>query len=196
MEVNKYQNGKIYTIRHPETDKFYIGSTCKTLKARFNNHKNNYKNETLEEASKVLFNLGCDDCYIELLENYSCNTKKELHKREGDLMRLYKDNIVNINIAGRTQKEYVEDNKEWYKDYYKQYRTDNIKKISNYMKEYHKDNKEVILKRVKEYSELNKEKIEARTSVNYNCECGSIVSYKHKSRHIKGSKKHLEFIEN
>ena len=49
METNKYQNGKIYTIRHPETDKFYIGSSTQSLSKRLAKHKGNYKCNPLDK---------------------------------------------------------------------------------------------------------------------------------------------------
>lgn len=38
---NKYLNGKIYTIRSHQTDKFYIGSTCSPLHKRLFKHRSN-----------------------------------------------------------------------------------------------------------------------------------------------------------
>ena len=63
MEINKYNNGKIYTIRSPNTDKYYIGSTCNTLTNRFMSHKS----PSNKCESKEIIDLG--EAYIELLEN-------------------------------------------------------------------------------------------------------------------------------
>ena len=49
-----YKNGKIYTIRSFQTDKYYIGSTCTMLSKRFSNHKSNYKTGTLKASSKYI----------------------------------------------------------------------------------------------------------------------------------------------
>ena len=101
--MNKYHNSKIYTIRSHQTDKFYIGSTIdKYLSKRFSNHKNNNKNNNGTSSYEIL---QFDDAYIELLENFKCESREELNKREGELIRQYKDQCVNKNIAGRTQKE-------------------------------------------------------------------------------------------
>jgi hypothetical protein len=45
--------------------------------------------------------LGIDNFYIELYENYSCSSKEELNRREGEIIR----DIGNLNhvIAGRTK---------------------------------------------------------------------------------------------
>ena len=110
-----YVNGKIYTIRSYQTDKYYIGSTCSTLTKRLSCHKGKYKNGTLTSTSQEI--IKYDDCYIELLEMCECKNKNELRKREGELIRKYKDNIVNCNIAGRTKNEYYNDNLEKIKQY-------------------------------------------------------------------------------
>ena len=53
---------------------------------------------------------GPDNCKIELVELYPCNSKMELEKQEG---RYIKENhCVNKHIAGRTNIEYYNDNKE------------------------------------------------------------------------------------
>ena len=53
--------------------------------------------------SKII-ELGFDDFYIELYENYPCNSKEELNKREGEVIR--EIGTLNSNIAGRTKEEY------------------------------------------------------------------------------------------
>ena len=100
-----YQNGKIYTIRSFETDKIYIGSTCQSLSKRFSEHKSNFllcrgKTSAFELLKK-------DDCYIELLENCPCNSKDELERRQGELIREYKVKGVCLNqiIPRRTKEE-------------------------------------------------------------------------------------------
>ena len=50
------------------------------------------------------------DAYIELIEDFPCNSKKELNRREGQHIR--NNDCVNKNIAGRTKKEWNLDNKD------------------------------------------------------------------------------------
>ena len=96
-EVNKYNKSKIYTIRSPHTDKFYIGATIIPLCKRLSGHRTKYnyylKGESHYVTSFELFKLGGE--YIELLENYPCNNVEELNKREGELIRLHKTNVFN-----------------------------------------------------------------------------------------------------
>jgi hypothetical protein len=112
---NKYQNGKIYTIRSHNFDKYYIGSTCIRLSQRFYAHEKTRKdflktgNKRHSTSCNMVLEKG--DCYIELLENFPCNSKEELRKREGELIRLHKNDLVNIRIEDRNMSEWLNDNK-------------------------------------------------------------------------------------
>lgn len=116
-KINKYHNGKIYTIRSHQTDKYYIGSTCDALHKRFYQHKQDLKrsNKGTHHLVSSYEILKFNDCYIELLENFKCESKNELTKREGELIRLNRANAVNIRIDGQTKLEY------WHSGYGKQY---------------------------------------------------------------------------
>ena len=75
----EFQNGKIYTIRSFQTEKYYIGSTNhKTLSQRLSKHKSVYRTWLKDKDSCYVTSfeiLKYDDCYIELLELYPCNLK-------------------------------------------------------------------------------------------------------------------------
>ena len=140
-----YQKGKIYKLWSPqgEEDEIYIGSTCDKLYKR----KNAHKQKTSLCKSKILFE-KYDDVRIELVEDYPCNNKQELNKKEGEYIR--ENKCLNKQIAGRTLKEYCQDNKEKKNEYDKKWRENN-KEIQ---REYNKKNKE----KKREYREKNKEK--------------------------------------
>jgi predicted GIY-YIG superfamily endonuclease len=114
MTENKYNKSKIYTIRTPNSNLFYIGSTTQPLHKRYYEHKQIYKDflggKNVKLSSIEIFKLN--DTYIELLEDYNCSNKRELEKREGELIRQHKENVVNKYIAGRNPKEYYIDNKD------------------------------------------------------------------------------------
>jgi hypothetical protein len=103
---NRYENGKIYTIRSPNTDKYYIGSTCNTLSKRYYQHiKRNQRNSRIDNCTAwEITKLG--DSYIELLENYPCKSRLELTKRENELIRENKDKVVNKAGTGHRRKFY------------------------------------------------------------------------------------------
>jgi predicted GIY-YIG superfamily endonuclease len=112
---NIYNGGKIYKITNPNSEKYYIGSTTKTLNKRFSLHKSYYKmfKENKHNNKLTVFDLfDLGECSISLLENFPCNTKKELLEREGQIIRQYKDNLLNKVINGRTKTQYYRDNPE------------------------------------------------------------------------------------
>jgi hypothetical protein len=114
-----YANGKIYTIRSHQTEKYYIGSTTAPLTKRFSQHNCNY-NKNKHSNIIEIFKYG--DAYIELLEEFSCKNKNELNKREGELIREHKNNCVNIKIPCRPFSEYQKEWKEKNKDEIKEKR--------------------------------------------------------------------------
>ncbi len=76
-KINKYNNGKIYTIRcREENNLIYVGSTVQPLYKRWYQHKTTYNNENSKEYNKLLYTkmreLGIDKFYIELYENFNC----------------------------------------------------------------------------------------------------------------------------
>ncbi len=88
---NKYNNGKIYTIRcYEDKNLIYVGSTCQPLYKRWGDHKRTARNKDYSSKS-LLYNkmaeIGIDKFYIELYENYKCKSKEELNHREGQIIR-------------------------------------------------------------------------------------------------------------
>ena len=155
-----YKNGKIYTIRSYQTDKIYIGSTTQSLSKRLSCHKSNYKNYLDGKYHKItsfdIIEYG--DAYIELLEAYPCDNKMMLDKKEGGCIRA-EPNCVNKVVAGRTQKEYREQNRDKILKIKKQYREQNADKIKQYRAQYTEINADKIKAQAKQYRE-NKKKIE------------------------------------
>ena len=216
--MTDYKKGLIYTIRSPHTDNIYIGSTCQRLSKRLYVHKCNfrqYKNGAIKYMTSYKI-LEYGDEYMELLESYPCNSKIELHKREGELIRQYKDVCVNICVAGRTKKQYKMENKEKIK----QYQIENKEKINAREKIRYHNNLEKERERSRNYRERNIEQSLARSrkyylenkelvsqtsklrwieqkdklSEKHNCECGDHYTLQHKARHEK-TKKHLDFMK-
>lgn len=80
-----YHKSKIYQIvspSHPEVDPYY-GSTTQALSSRMSAHKREY-NAGKGTTAKLI--LCYDDAIILLVENYPCNDKSELLKREGEII--------------------------------------------------------------------------------------------------------------
>ena len=126
-----YQQGKIYTIRCRSDDTFiYVGSTTQSLAKRWGGHKKISKTEI--NKNRLIYttiNEDWNNWYIELYELYPCNSKEELCRKEGEIIRLIGN--LNVKIEGRTHKEYRENNK----DKIKEYRESNKDKMKAYNKE-------------------------------------------------------------
>ena len=170
---NRYQSGKIYTIKSYKTDFYYIGSTCIDLSKRLKQHQCNYKRYINGKSNYVTsFDiLVYDDHYIELLENFKCESRKELIQREGELIKLHKNNLVNKNVAGRNHKDSV-----------KEYGQTNQEKLRIKRIAYYQTNQEKIKTKVKEYQQIK-----------FICCCGSEISRYKKARH-ETTTKHIKFI--
>lgn len=189
-----YANSKIYTIRFNNSNDIYIGSTTQSLAVRFGKHKYDNTKISLSYFISNKYNGDWSNCYIELYENYSCNNREELHKKEGEIIRLFKNdnnyNLINKLIAGRTVKEWYQDNNNYNKNYY----IDNNEVIKNKKKEYYNSNKDIILDKYKIYREENKDILKDKAKAKYNCSCGSCLRISDKARHEK-TKKHQEYIK-
>mgnify|MGYP006284788537 CR=1 FL=1 len=112
-----YQHGKIYRIEspsHPEINPYY-GSTTESLKRRFGKHRS--KNNQCTAKQIIAF----DDAQIVLVEEYPCQTKNELVKREAHYIRNFP--CVNRVVPLRTDKEY--------NTMYKQMHREKIRKYQN-----------------------------------------------------------------
>ena len=79
--------------------------------------------------------IGFDNFYIELIEEHPCENVEQLRRREGEIIREMKPSL-NKEIAGRTGKEWYEDNKEARTEQIKQYKSDNSEWYKQYWKEY------------------------------------------------------------
>ena len=113
-----YSKTKMYMIKSYKTDQVYIGSTTRTLKRRMAYHISDYGRWIRENkqgkicSSKIL--LEYDDAYIELIELYPCESQMEKSKREGELVKEYKEKnlCVNVQMPGGSRDQWYKDNKE------------------------------------------------------------------------------------
>ena len=125
----RYQRGKVYTIRCRYDDSLiYVGSTIDKLAKRMARHRLDKKCSLYK-----LVDGDWNNWYIELYEDFPCDNKEQLEKREGEVIR----EIATINqvVAGRTKKEYYEENRD---------------KIVDYKKQHYQDNRDEILEQIKE----------------------------------------------
>ena len=148
------RKGFIYKIYSPQCDKYYIGSTLKSLNDRFRCHKH------LEGyASKPLFQY--DDVKIELIEELHVENNRELYKREKELILENREHLLNknyiLNDIEKKERNRIarklnyDEKKQIQCEKMKQYYIDNIQS----KKEYYLKNRDKIL-------EYNKRKYRAK----------------------------------
>lgn len=99
-------DGKIYSIVCKTTGMHYVGSTCSTLQKRLKEHERYFKNKRTCTSWKVLENNNYE---IVLLEEYKCDTRNDLLKREAYFIlknRNYinRNNCVNSHIPWHEEK--------------------------------------------------------------------------------------------
>ena len=184
---NKYHRGKIYKIVDVGYNKCYIGSTIEKLSNRMSGHRNAFKS-----FSKSLGKGQSSFVMIELIENYPCETKDELHRREGYYIQ--NTDCVNKLVAGRTKPEWIEANKEHLKTYKAQYHQKNKDKHNKMSSENYYNNREHYSQINKEYREKNKEFVETRQNQSFVCQCGKTYTYRHKARHQK-TQQHQNYLK-
>lgn len=149
--VNKYSNGKIYTVRcliNPEL--IYVGSCTQPLTKRFSGHKSDCKKGSSISLYKHIIDNDWSDWYIELHEYYPCNNREELNRREGEVIR--EIGTINKNVAGRNNKEWRDNNREHYLVKMKQWYDNNREHCQEKHKEYYKNNREYLLAKQNEYN--------------------------------------------
>lgn len=159
-----YQNAVVYAIRSHQTDKFYIGSTRTPLHKRFWTHRSCY-NLWTEDGKHYITSfeiLQYPDAYIELVEEFPCENAAQLRKKEGEHIRLNRDNCVNMHIAGRSKNEYAEEHKEETAAYQGFYREAHREQQHAYDKAYHEAHKEKRNAKSKAYREAHRDEILAK----------------------------------
>jgi hypothetical protein len=135
-----YGNGKIYQIISPNCTEVYIGSTTQPLSVRMAGHRSAMKRGR-KCRSCIVIEAG--DSYIELIEEFPCENKEQLNKREGEIQR--EKQCTNLQVPGRTYKEWYIDNRDARTEYAKKYREENKKIISEKRRASRREKKHQIL---------------------------------------------------
>jgi len=157
-----YLNGQIYTIKCKTDDTLiYVGSTTQTLSKRWGGHKSRSKEDGM--MNRLIYNKinnDWDNWFIEPHTIYPCNSKEELMKKEGEIIRQI--GSLNKVVIGRTRKEWNEFYKEDIKIKRKKYREDPIRRekiLQDKRDDYQKrKNTEKYMIQSKQYRDKRKEK--------------------------------------
>lgn len=149
----------------------YIGST-NNLTKRKRQHKYTYDNINIKNCNLKLYtfiraNGGFENFDFIILEQFNTIIdKQDLFKIEGQYIK-NNNSTLNCRLAGRTVKEYYQDNKQKLLEDSKKYYEDNKSEILEKVNNYRKDNKTEIIERKKKYYEQNKEQINEKRKVKY-----------------------------
>lgn len=167
-ELNKYRlYSKIYTVKSPNTEKIYVGSTVQIyLSNRMTKHR---QKETPCSSSEII---DAGDAVIVLLEKFPCENKEELKWRERFWIEKLKSegfDIVNKIRPTRTLEE----------------KKDAQKII---------DSKPEHIEARKKYAETHRDQKRAQQNAKHMCECGIEYTQANKNRHI-ATKPHQKFLE-
>ena len=209
MKVD-YSKGKIYKITNDYNDEVYVGSTCDSIDKRFCGHKYaSYEKKSKHLPLYTLINeIGIERFRIHLIEEYPCEDKYQLRQKEGQYIRQL--GTLNKKIAGRTDQEYREENKDKLKETSKIYHSKNKEIIKEKKKEYHKSEHATQLRKAyqqtdeykemkrisdKNYRENNKEKINLVKKEIIVCECGGTCQRDGLARHRRTAK-HTKYENN
>ena len=188
--MNKYHNGKIYKIVDIGYNKCYIGSKTESLSMRMARHRSQYKKREGMIGKVCSFNLfdmyGIENCKIELIEKFSCETKEELLKREGQYIQSL--DCINKNVAGRTKQDWYSDNKGYCNEKTKQYRRENTEKIKELNQKYRAKHQAELVNKSREYYKENKEDLLNKYKAKTRCSCGSIIRSSDIRRHERSNK--------
>ena len=136
--------GKIYIIKNSINNLLYVGSTIRELDVRMKQHMRDMYKYTNFKLYKAMDQFKPNIFYIDILEEFEYENIKDLRKQEGKYIKIIKPEL-NKNIAGRTKKEYNDDNKEplklYRKLYYRKYRENNKEYLKQYRKDYYNNKK-------------------------------------------------------
>lgn len=109
--MNKYRRGKIYILKCKDTSitDEYTGSTIDSKGQRFANHKvdGSFSHRRSYNASVYQFiraNGGFDNWELEIIENYPCQSQRELNIREGQVT-LERNSSLNSRVAGGVKRQ-------------------------------------------------------------------------------------------
>ena len=183
--MNKYEFGVIYKITNSKNNEVYVGSTTMDIELRFVKHKCDAKTRPYVSKFYTFMNEeGVDNFDVEIVEEFPCESRKELEKREGEWIR--KIGTLNQQIAGRTSQEYRKE----FAEYLKVFAIENKKKWKAENREHYLE-KERGYK--KTYREKYKEQLQEKASTKVQCECGEQYTLSHKAEHMQ-SKKHQKYL--
>ena len=190
-----YAKTIIYKLVHKDDlydENIYTGHTTEMTKRKAE-HKSSCNNPNSDKYNQKNYkyireNGGWDEwCMIEI-EKYPCKDKPEAIARERVIQTEMKAKL-NTCIAGRTKKEWTNDNFEKIKKTKEKHYIDNKDKIIERSIQYYIHNKDKVIGRSNQRYIDNKDIINEKRKQKTTCDhCGSIVTKSDMARHKKTKK--------
>lgn len=192
-----YENSFIYKLccKDPEITDVYVGSTT-NLARRKCKHKSDCENGTDRLVySFIREHGGFKNWDMVVIEEYSCQTKLELHQRERywlEALQAALNKYIPSRPVKEYKKEYYETNKDDILEKCREYYGTNKDAILEKRREYYETNKDTITEKKREYYEKNKDALAEKQRLKQVCEvCGCSVTKGNFQRHLK-SRKHQD----
>ena len=201
--VVDYSKAKVYKIYNTIDSDIYIGSTCCSLAMRMAKHRGARNNEKVKHRRlyKKMNELGVEHFYIVLIDEIpECQSKEQLHKKEREKIEELKP-ALNYAIPTKNFQEWVEDNREYVREFDRNHRRENREHHNEMNKKWRENNPErvkeikkadydkrrdYIIEKAKEDCQKNKAKIQERRKQPCQCQiCGKTMTKHCLSRHIK-----------
>lgn len=189
-----YENGKIYKLEC-EDDHFYYGSTICELRKRLYYHKIASQTQPYR-VYKHINTIGWDKVKIVLVQEFSCENRRQLIQKENEYIVLNKNNNLCLNtiVAFHTEetrktakKESYQKNIEQRREYDKQRNQTEHRKEQFYqrrLKQATENREEYLLMKKEEYLKHKKER-DAKNKENYYKNREEILRKKREKYHAK-----------
>jgi group I intron endonuclease len=180
-DTNRYANGKIYRLVNSIDGEEYVGSSCTSLAKRLHAHRKVAKKQGERRVYKHLNEIGFENVSIVLVEEYPCDNKMELERRERYWIEQLKPTL-NTAVPTRTVKEwyaenadkvresiakYITKNANKVRERQAKYRAENAKKERDRQAIYRAENTEKVRERLAKYRAENAEKVRERQAKYY-----------------------------
>ena len=166
LELNIYQDGKIYSMTGIDGH-YYIGSTTQSLSGRFHHHKEYSKTHdtcVYEYCKRV----GWENITIELIEDYPCDSSKELHEREEYHLAPVREDPLCLNtirafltpeVRKMAVKQYYEENREQLVSYQEVYREEHPDRVAVFQAAYKASRRTELAEKQRAYAKEHREEL-------------------------------------
>ena len=116
-----------------------------TLAQRMAQHRRDmrYKERQHWKIFKAMNEIGRDALFIGLLEDYPCQKREELLRKEGEKMREHQSELSKI-ISGRSKKQYRQENSQQTQEKQSELYERNRPQLIQYQKNYRNNNREML----------------------------------------------------